>query len=139
MKKIHFDQLNGNWVFLLILILSIGFVLLGVIKPFQFENPKVYNYISGTGFLLQTFFWSKTFWFRNYVSWNKVGTLIRINSLLGKSITFKDVKNVDLQESVLSITKTGDENIQFDLSEFQKADIERLHEILMSHTRATAI
>ena len=133
MKKIHFDRLNGNWKLLLIIILSLLCIGFSLIKPFEFENEKVYKWVSTTGFLLQVIFWLKMFWYRNYVNWNAKGINIRIKSVLGKSLAFDRIKSVEITDKRITITKKDEEILLLNLVEFKDDDVEKLYMILMSH------
>ena len=108
MKKIHFDNLSKNWFLITILILSIIFLLVGIFEFIPFENPKINKKISGVGFLLQALYFSRMFWFKNYIQWNKKGAVIRINSFMGKSLSFDEIKKTELNEKKLTITKVNE-------------------------------
>ncbi len=83
-KKIHFDNMK-SWIWIFILFLSLFFILVGIFELFEFENPKLNKRISAIGFFLQVIYFSKMFWFKNYVQWNKKGAVIRIYSWASKS------------------------------------------------------
>ena len=136
MKKIHFDNLNKNWFLITVLILSIIFLLVGIFELIPFENPKINKRISGVGFLLQALFFSRMFWYKNYIQWNKKGAVIRINSLLGKSLSFDQIKTTELNEKKLKITKTNGEIVIFDLKEIAESDTQKLNEIIVKNTIA---
>lgn len=134
MRKIYFDRLNGNWKFLIIIILSLLCIVFTLWQPIKFENEKVYDWVSKAGFLLQVFFWLRMFWYRNYVNWNAKGINIRISSVLGKSLAFDKIESVELDDKRITITKTNDEILLLNLVEFKYEDVERLYTILKSHT-----
>ncbi|MEL6559406.1 MAG: hypothetical protein AAFQ94_14540 [Bacteroidota bacterium] len=133
MKKIHFDRLNGNWKFLLIIILSLLCIAFSFFKPIEFKNEEMYEWVSTTGFLLQVVFWLKMFWYRNYVNWNTKGINIRINSVLGKSLAFDRIKSIEIADKRITITKKDEEILLLNLVEFKDDDVERLYTILMSY------
>ncbi|MCL5130536.1 hypothetical protein [Algibacter sp. L4_22] len=139
MKKIHFDNLNKNWFLITVLILSIIFLLVGIFELIPFENPKINKRISGVGFLLQALFFSRMFWYKNYIQWNKKGAVIRINSLLGKSLSFDQIKTTELNEKKLKITKTNGEIVIFDLKEIAESDTQKLNEIIVKNTIANTV
>ena len=139
MKKIHFDNLNKNWFLITVLILSIIFLLVGIFEFIPFENPKINKRISGVGFLLQALFFSRMFWYKNYIQWNKKGAVIRINSLLGKSLSFDQIKTTELNEKKLKITKTNGEIVIFDLKEIAESDTQKLNEIIVKNTIANTV
>ena len=135
MKKIHFDNLGKNRYWIIIILLSLILIFIEEL-PIEFENPKVYKYLRVSGFLLQVVYWSKLFWFKNTVQWNKKGAEIRINSFMGKSLSFDQIKKIELNENKLIITKTGGEIITFDLNEIEESDTQKLNEIIAKNTIA---
>lgn len=92
MKRIYFDNLSNQKIWILLMIISLILVLNGVFKFIIFENPTTHKYISSIGFLIIVIFMSKLFWFKNTVQWNKKGIVIRIKTFLGKSIKFEEIK-----------------------------------------------
>lgn len=139
MKRIHFDNLNKNWFLITILILSIILLLFGIFEFIPFENPKINKRISGIGFLLQALFFSRMFWYKNYVQWNKKGAVIRINSFMVKSLSFDRIKTTELNEKKLTITKVNGGKITFDLNEIAESDTEKLNEIIVKNTIANNV
>ncbi len=138
MKRIHFDNLGKNKYWIFIIILSLVFIFVEEL-PIEFENPKMYNYIRASGFLLQALYWSKFFWFKNTVQWNKKGAVIRINSFTGKSLRFDQIKKTELNENKLIVTKSGGEIITFDLNEIVESDTQKLKEIIIKNTIANNV
>ena len=139
MNRIHFDNISKNWFLITILILSIIFLLVGIFEFIPFENPKMNKGISGIGFLLQAIFFSRMFWYKNYVQWNKKGATIRINSILGKSIIFDNIKGTELDEKKLIITQKNGKKIMFDLNEIAESDTQKLNEIIVKNTIANNV
>ncbi len=139
MKRIHFDNISKNWFLITILILSIIFLLFGIFEFIPFENPKINKGISGIGFLLQALFFSRMFWYKNYVQWNKKGATIRINSILGKSIMFDNIKGAELDEKKLIITQKNGKKFMFDLNEIAESDTQKLNEIIVKNTIANNV
>jgi hypothetical protein len=139
MKRIHFDNLSKNWFLITILILSIIFLIVGIFEFIPFENPKINKGISGIGFLLQALFFSRMFWFKNYVEWNKKGVTIRINSILAKSIMFDNIKGTELDEKKLMITQKNGRKFMFDLNDISESDIQKLNEIMIKNTIANNV
>ena len=137
-KKIHFDNMK-NWIWIAILILSLIFILTGTFELFEFENPKLNKRISAIGFFLQVIYYSKMFWYKNYVQWNKKGANIRVNSFLGKSLSFDQIKKTELIEKKLIITKENGNTITFDLNEIAESDTQKLNEIIVNNTIANNV
>ena len=133
MKRIHFDNLNKNWFLITILVLSIVFLLVGIFEFIPFENPKINKGISGIGFLLQGLFFSRMFWYKNYMQWNKKGAVIRINSFFGKSLRFDQIRMTELDGKTLKITKTNGEIVIFNLNEIAESDTQKLNEIIVKN------
>ena len=116
------------------MIISLILVLNGVFIFIIFENPTTHKYISSIGFLIIVIFMSKLFWFKNTVQWNKKGIVIRIKTFLGKSIKFKEIKETNLNENVMEITKKNGHLIQIDVSEIAKSDSQKLKDIILKNT-----
>lgn len=116
------------------MIISLILVLNGVFKFIIFENPTTHKYISSIGFLIIVIFMSKLFWFKNTVQWNKKGIVIRIKTFLGKSIKFEEIKETNLNENVMEITKKNGHLIQIDVSEIAKSDSRKLKDIILKNT-----
>jgi len=135
MKKIHFDNMK-NWIWIAILILSLIFILSGTFEFMEFENPKINKRISAVGFFLQVIYFSKMFWYKNYVQWNKKGAVIRINSFTSKSLSFDEINKTELNDKKLIITKTNGNKVTFDLKEIEESDTRKLNEILVKNTIA---
>lgn len=138
MKRIHFDHLGkGNyWIILIILSLILG---IGIAEPFEFENEKIYKYIRAAGFLLPGIYFSKLFWYKNTVQWNKKGIVIRIKSFLGKSLRFDEIKATELNGKILTLTKYDGKIITLDLNEFAESDTQKLNEIIIENTIANNV
>jgi len=136
MKRIHFDNLGKKNYWIILIILSLIFILIGVIEPFEFENEKIYKYISSCGFLLQALYFSKLFWYKNTVQWNDKGIVIRIKSFLGKSLRFDEIKATELNGKEMTLTKTDGRKIIIDLNEISESDTLKLNEIMIKNTIA---
>ena len=115
------------------------FIVIGITEPFEFENEKIYKYISATGFLLQAIYFSKLFWYKNTVQWNNKGIVIRIKSFLGKSLRFDQIKATELNGKILTLTKSDGKTITFDLNEFAESDTQKLNKIMIENTIANNV
>ena len=135
MEKIHFEnKINPKLKFLIIL--SIPFLLIGSLDLIHFNDPRINKYFSVIGFLLITTYFSRMFWFKNYVQWNYKGILIKIKSLIGKSISFDKIKENHLNNGILTITKTNGKEFRIDLEGISKNDAEKLNKIITQNTIA---
>ena len=139
MRKIHFENIGGNWKVLGFMILALVCIILGGFEMIDFTNPKFNKYISSIGFLILTIYFSKTFWYKNYVQWNKKGIVIRIKSFLGKTLKFDEIKETELNENRLTITKTDGNKVQIDLTEIEKSDTQKLNEIILKNSIASRV
>ena len=138
MEKIYFDNLRNNfWIG--IFILSTLCLIFGIFEIIEFSNPDINGYIRKSGFLLQALYFSKMFWYRNYVQWNKLGAVIRINSLFGKSFKFLEVQSTEFNNKILTITKTNGEKITVDLTRISESDIQKLNEVIVKNTIANRV
>ena len=138
MKKIHFDNMR-NWIWIVVLILSLIFILVGSFELFEFENPKLNKRMSDVGFFLQGIYFSKMFWYKNYVQWNKKGAVVRINSFMAKTLKFDEIKTTELNDKKLIITKFGGNKVTFDLNEIAESDTQKLNEIIIKNTIANTV
>jgi len=130
MKRIHFINLGRNKYWLIVILLSMFLMLVYIFQFIKFENPKIYKHLLLVAYLLMATYWSRLYWYKNTVQWNRKGVLIRINSFFGKSLNFNQIKEVELNEKKLIITKNNNKTITFDLTEFEKSDIQKLIEII---------
>lgn len=133
MKRIHFDHLEGFNIWMFIVILSLVFILIGIFEPFYLENTRIYKYISSVGFLLQAIYFSKLFWYKNTVQWNKKGIIIRIKSFLGKSLRFDEIKEIEKNEKEFTIIKIDGKKMTFDIKDVVKSDIQKLNKMLLTN------
>jgi len=79
------------------------------------------------------------FWYKNYVQLNKKGAVIRINSWNGKSLSFDQIKKIELIEKKLIITKENGNTVTFDLNEIAESDTQKLNEIIIKNTIANNV
>ncbi len=130
MKRIKFDNLQTNWLFISLILISIFCMIFGFFEIIEFENPKINKRISAIGYFTQAIFFSRMFWFKNYVQWNKKGIVVRIKSFFGKSISFENVKNSKLENNILTIYENNGKSYNFDLTEIDEKDSKKLNEII---------
>ena len=138
MKRIHFDNMrNKFWI--AILILSVICFIIGIFEPIEYSNKDLNKYFLKSGFLLQVLYFSKMFWYKNYVQWNKKGANIRVNSFWGKSLSFDQIKTTELNKKTLTITKNNGNKITLDLNEIAESDSQKLNEIIIKNTIANTV
>ena len=136
MKRIHFDTMR-NWIWIVIVVLSVVFILSGTFEIFEFENPEINKRISFVGFLLQVIYVTRVFWYKNYVLWNKRGAIIRINSFMTKSLNFDQIKTSELDEKKLILTKYNGSKVTFDMNNIAESDTHQLNNLILKHVSNT--
>lgn len=139
MERIHFENLSGDWKVIGVMIIALAFLLAGAFELIEFENMRINNYLTITGFLLLVIYHSKMFWYKNYVQWNKRGIVIRIKSFFGKSLKFNQIKSADITEENLIISKMDGDIVLIDLSEIVESDSQKLNEIIAINIAADNI
>lgn len=134
MKKIHFNHLTfKNWTSLLMLI-SLAFIIMGSFEIIDFEYKRTNKILASIGFFIQAAYYSKMFWYKNYVEWNKLGMNIKINRLISKSIKFENVKKLELDTTNLKIIqKSGSDKI-FEIHNIASTDLEKLVKIIAQNS-----
>jgi len=130
MKRIKFDNLQTNWFFISFILISLLCIIFGFFEIIEFENPKINKRISALGYISQALFFSRMFWYRNYVQWNKKGLVIRIKPFWGKSISYEDIKSSRLENNVLTIYKKDGVSYNFDLKNIDENDSKKLNHII---------
>lgn len=130
MKKIHFNPLRfKSWSTIIIAVAFICIVA-GFFELIPFDNPKNHSKVSALGSLLVAIHYSKMFWYKNYVEWNKLGMNIKFNQWLSKSIRFDKVKDVVVTATTLAIIdKSGSKKI-FQTNLINPNDVDKLVTIL---------
>ncbi|MBS9767446.1 MAG: hypothetical protein KGV44_07890 [Flavobacteriaceae bacterium] len=129
MKRIHFDNLNKNLFLIAIIILSIICLIIGLLQLIP-NNPELNRMIMAIGFLLQLIFYSRMFWYKNYMQWNKKGAVLKINSFFGKTLNFSEIQTTNLIDKKLIITKFNGQKTTFDLENIVEEDREKLNKII---------
>lgn len=135
MKKIKFDNLQYNWYFISMILLSSIFLCIGYFELIEFENPNTYRKIIAGGHFIQIILLSRMFWFKNYVQWNKKGIVIRIKPFFGKSISFDDIRNTKIENKVFTIHKYNGKIYDFDVKEIEENDVKKLYDIINQYSR----
>jgi hypothetical protein len=135
MKKIHFNQLTfKNWTSLLMLI-SLVFIIMGSFEIIDFEYKRTNKILASIGFFfIQAAYYSKMFWYKNYLEWNKMGMNIKINRLISKSITFKNVEKIVLDNTNLKIIQKSGSDKTFEIHDIASTDLEKLVKIITQNS-----
>ena len=134
MKKIHFNHLTfKNWTSLLMLI-SLVFILMGSFEIIEFEYKRTNKILASIGFFVQAAYYSKMFWYKNYVEWNELGINIKLNRFFSKSVSFKNVEKIELDTSNLKIIqKSGSDKI-FEIHDIDSTYLEKLVKIITQNS-----
>lgn len=127
-----------NWFWIMVLILSISFIIGGSFGIFEFENPRINKILTAIGFLLQVIYYSRMFWYKNYVQWNKKGAVIKINSFKSKSLSFDEVIKTEINDKKLIVITINEKVTTFNLSNIIRSDVQRLNDIIVSNSVAKA-
>ncbi|CAM1368759.1 hypothetical protein [Tenacibaculum xiamenense] len=129
-EKIHFDDKSNNKVWLIIMGLSLIFLSIGIFGFFRGENNKWNSIIIGLTNFIQAIYFSKYFWYKNAVQYNKVGMVIKIQSFWGKSLSYHQLKDVVYTDNEFVIIRHENDNLIYDVSSIQKKDVAKLYNIL---------
>ncbi|PQJ18718.1 hypothetical protein [Tenacibaculum sp. SG-28] len=135
MKRVYFNHISSLKNAVLI-ISSFICLLIGTFELFSEPNIMWNKRISTLGSILTVVFFARMVFGKYYVGWNKVGITIRINSFMGKTFNFKDIKSTVLENGILTVVKKDEEKIELDLSEIEENDVEKITEILIENTIA---
>ena len=132
MERITFDDLQSKKARTIVLVAFI-LSLIGVFKPFNLFSQETYKWIFNSGFLLWFVFFSRMFWFKNYVQWNKRGMMLKINSWIGMgtSIRFDEVKSINFTDCQIEFTLfVGRKKRVVDIHKIDTKDKQALVQIL---------
>ena len=135
MKRIKFDNLQNNWFFISLVLLSLSCIIFGLFEIIEFQNPKINKGISAIGHVSQAVFFSRMFWFKNYVQYNKKGIFIRVKTIFGKSISFDGVERTELENQVLKIYKNDGSSYDFNMKNIDENDSKKLHDLINQYCR----
>ncbi|QDO93916.1 hypothetical protein FNB79_07935 [Formosa sediminum] len=133
MKRIHFDEMKKEFR-IGILMLSLVLIILGVFEIFEFEDSKLNKRLVILGYMLQILYYSKMFWYKNYVQWNTKGAHIKVNSFIGKSLRFNQIKTTEINDENLIVTKKNDKRIIINLNGIEKLDTQKLYKLILNHS-----
>lgn len=131
MKRIKFTELGFKKnIDTLIVITGIVCLIIGLIGVFGFLDQRLSG-LAGFSAVLTTFPQLKTYFYKNYFLWNKIGGTIKINSK-GKLIVFKEIASYLVENEKLIILKKNKTQLDFPLTDINKEDIQKIEVILKS-------
>lgn len=132
MKKIHFENLSWNWLRITLLIIaSISFIT-GYGFFLDYENSK----ITIIGFLIVIFLFSKRFWYKNYVEYNKLGIVIKLHFVKDKTIKFREIDKIVINDNELKLSLSSDKELNFKLANIHDSDKNKLTRILVENSNS---
>jgi len=132
MKRLHFDHLSGNRIWIILFAVFLILVVPGTFGWIVFISPAFNQWLFIAGMMILIVFMTKLFWHRNVVQWNSKGVVIRMNPFFGKSQRFSDIESTQMIDQFLTVTTRSGKELQLDLSEFPESDSKKLNGILMS-------
>ena len=130
MKKIHFNHLRFKHWSTFVLLLAFLCIVFGFFEIITFNSPEINKKVSALGYILTTIYFTKMFWFRNYVEWNKLGMNIKLNKWISKSISFDEVSEVILTDSTLTIIEKSGFKKNFQIDTINSEDVAKLIRII---------
>ncbi len=128
MKHIHFNKLN-RFQSIILLLIGLVLILIGFYKNYLGEGSLWTSISTVIGYLFFGLHFSKMFWYKNYVEWNKKGVVYRIKTRFGKTLRFNQVGNVALKNNILFVTLNDGSITEIDLHEVFPEDQKKLLEI----------
>lgn len=135
MKRLRFNRYN-DWMNISLIVLAILGVFSGIFEFFGETKTEWNKVMSKIGSIALVLYFARQLFGKNYVGWNNVGITIKINSYLGKSFNFKDVKSTSLENGVLSIILRTGKNNEFNVDQIENSDIKKLTKIITENTVA---
>lgn len=140
MKSIKFQELSprgGGLVLVVLLIATLVFIVLNLFEVFSFVDPTVLKWITAASHLVPLLFFSRPFFYRNHVQWNKRGIAIRVNSFWGHNFGFGDVKSIEYSEDTYTVYRYNDRSPKvINLEGIEQGSKEQLLQILRKYTRS---
>jgi hypothetical protein len=130
MKNIHFNHLRFKHWSTFVILLAFLCIVFGFFEIIDFNSPEINKKVSALGYILTTIYFTKMFWFRNYVEWNKLGMNIKLNKWISKSISFDEVSEVILTDSTLTIIEKSGFKKNFQIDTINSEDVAKLIRII---------
>ncbi|WP_435260703.1 hypothetical protein [Tenacibaculum sp. nBUS_03] len=128
-ERIYFNAMTSKfWIG--VLIVSIILLIMGLFGFFTNENNK-WNYVlMAFAHFTQAVYFLKDFRYKNYVRYNKLGMVLKIQSYWGKSISFNELTKVELTDNSLIIYKNKNETLVCSTTTIRKEDSKKLYTLL---------
>ena len=135
MKKIHFENLSWNWIRITFLILALLCLLVGYGLILNNEN----GLITILGFLILIIMLSRRYWNKNYVEYNKLGIVIKLNLINDKTIKFSEIDKIDIYDDNLIVKLKSEREFEFKLTDINNSDKNKLVKILVENSNSNFI
>ncbi|NER10419.1 hypothetical protein SAMN06265375_10133 [Muriicola jejuensis] len=138
MKRIYFDKMDSRSK----KVLAIPMIIfLGIYIYSAFNNRgSVLQSVSGIiGFGFFIFLMSKQFFFKNYVGWNRMGLIIKLNSFWPRNINFGDIKSYKIENNRLHILRKNGSEFNFNLENIGVDDENKIRNILNANIFANNV
>lgn len=135
MNSINFQNLSikQNIIWIILILLGLIFTLLDIFEVLSFANPLITKYISTFFYIVLTLYFSRAFWGKNVVQWNKRGMTARVNNFWGLKIDYEKISKLNFEESNITITYKSGEKKVINLNKIDLNSKKRLEEILRFH------
>ena len=135
MKRIHFENLSWNWTRIALLILASLCLLVGYGLILNNENGLITIF----GFLILTIMLSKRFWYKNYIEYNKLGIVIKLDLVKDKTIKFREIDKIVINDNELKLSLSNDKELNFKLANIHESDKNKLTRILIENSNSKFI
>ncbi|MCI4641467.1 MAG: hypothetical protein MRY51_01250 [Flavobacteriaceae bacterium] len=128
-KKIKFANDHNKLHLIFILLIGLSFVLIALIQPFYW-NESMYNYLNIAGYFLLAIGNLSLFLNKNYAQFTNKSIHIRLDSLLGKNISFSEINSVVSENNSINIHLKNNHFICFKTGHITPNDIDKLMDII---------
>ena len=132
MKKIYFENLSWNWI-------RISFLVLASLC-LSIDYGLILNYknglITSLGFVILIIMLSKRFWYKNYVEYNKLGIVIKLNLITDRTIKFSEIDKIKINDDKLIVQLNNERKIEFKIKNMDSSDINKLLRILVENSKS---
>ena len=132
MKRIHFENLSWNWTRIALLVLASLCLLVGYGLILNYEN----GLITSLGFVILIIMLSKRFWYKNYVEYNKLGIVIKLNLITDKTLKFNEIDKIKINDDKLIVKLNSERKFEFNITDINSSDINKLLRILVENSKS---
>jgi hypothetical protein len=129
LKSLSFNKLN-DWKNTVLIVFSFLCVLAGSFAVLDIWNTELNPWLGMLGSLGICVFFARMTLSKYYVGWNKAGITIKVGSIRGHTIGFKEIKSIGIEDKLLSIQETDRRVVKFDCNEIRPKDFEKLLKVL---------